>query len=162
MILYLTRHADAEVKKPGVSDFERELTQIGRETTEKMAIALKKMDVKIDLIVSSPLIRAVQTAEIFRNVMDVGSEILKLNELIPGSDFQSLLKIISHLDVESILVVGHEPYLGEFLAWFVCLPKRVDFEKNSIACVEVETFASCGGNLKWLIHPRQVLNLLQK
>ncbi len=160
MILYLTRHADAETKKPGMSDFERELTKIGRETTERMALALKKMGIKVDLIVSSPLVRAVQTAEIFRNVMEVNAEILKINELIPGSDFQFLIRIFSHLDKENILAVGHEPHLGDFLAWFLCLPKRVDFKKNSVACVEVESFASCGGNLKWLIHPEQILNLI--
>lgn len=160
MILYLVRHADAETKKPGASDFERELTQVGKETTKKMALALKKMGIKVDLIISSPLVRAVQTAEIFRDVMGVESEILKLNELIPGSDFQFLIGIISHLDKENILAVGHEPHLGDFLAWFICIPKRIEFKKNSVACVEVENFTACGGNLKWLVHPEQILNLL--
>jgi phosphohistidine phosphatase len=160
LILYLVRHADAETKKPGASDFDRELTEIGRETSKKMALALKKIGVKVDLIISSPLIRAVQTAEIFRDIMGIESEILKLNELIPGSDFQFLIGVISHLNKESILAVGHEPHLGDFLAWFICLPKRIDFKKNSIACVEVESFTTCGGNLKWLIHPEQILNLL--
>jgi len=160
LILYLTRHGDAEPKKPGMSDFERELTETGREITKKMATALKKMGAKIDLIISSPLVRAVQTAQIFRDVMEVNSEILKLNELIPGSDFQSLIKVISHLGVENVLAVGHEPHLGEFFSWLMCLSEPVEFKKNSIACVEIRNFASCGGNLKWLIHPEQVLNLL--
>ena len=161
MILYLVRHADAEPKKPGMSDFERELTLNGRETTQKMAKALKKMGVKIDLIVSSPLVRAVQTAEIIRDVLDVGAEILKLNELIPGSDFVAFLSVISNLEAENILAVGHEPYLGEFLSWFICLSKPIEFEKNSVACVEVERFSQCGGDLKWFVNPEQILKLVE-
>ncbi|CUS99658.1 phosphohistidine phosphatase, SixA [Candidatus Kryptobacter tengchongensis] len=153
MLLYLTRHADAEQKKPGMSDFERELTDIGRKNTEKMAIILKRMNLKFDLIVSSPLVRAVQTAKIFHDVMGVQSEIITTNELIPGSDFKSLLNILFSFGVGNLLAVGHEPHLGEFLSWLVGLPKPVEFKKNSIACIEILMPVEAGGNLKWLIHP---------
>lgn len=153
MLLYLARHADAEQKRPGMSDFERELTEIGRKNTEKMAIVLKRMNLKFDLIVSSPFVRAVQTAKIFRDVIGVQSEIITANELIPGSDFKSLLKMLSSFGVENILAVGHEPHLGEFLSWVVGLPRPIEFKKNSIACIEILKFVESEGNLKWLIHP---------
>ncbi len=142
-----------------MSDFDRELTEAGKVVTEKMAIALKKAGIKFDIIVSSPLIRAVQTAEIFRGVMGIKSEIVRLNELVPGSDFQSLVKIISELKGENILAVGHEPHLGEFLYWFLCLLKPIEFKKSSIACVEVGKPGPCGGILRWLVHPELILNL---
>lgn len=160
MLLYLVRHADAEVKKPGMSDFERELTELGRETTEKMATALKRMGLKIDIIVSSPLVRAVQTAEIFREIMGVQSDVVKLNELIPGSDFQELMKIIFSLKAENVLAVGHEPHIGEFLGWIIGLKKPIEFKKNTTACVEFSGLFGPGGSLKWLIHPDMILRLL--
>ncbi|MCX7762823.1 MAG: phosphohistidine phosphatase SixA [Candidatus Kryptonium sp.] len=153
MIIYLVRHADAEQKKPGMSDFDRSLTELGKEMTRKMATFLKKMNLKVDLIVSSPLVRAVQTAEIIRDVLEVRSDIVKINELIPGSDFQALMKIIKSFDCDNLLAVGHEPHLGEFLGWLVGISKPIEFKKNSIACVEISSFGASGGNLNWLIHP---------
>ncbi|MEN3038020.1 MAG: phosphohistidine phosphatase SixA [Candidatus Kryptonium sp.] len=153
MIIYLVRHADAEQKKPGMSDFDRSLTELGKETTRKMAIFLKKMNLKIDLIISSPLVRAVQTAEIIRDILQIQSEIVNINELVPGSDFQSLMKVITSFGCENILAVGHEPHLGEFLAWLMGISKPIEFEKNSVACVEVSLFGGSGSKLNWLIHP---------
>ncbi|MFN3135013.1 MAG: phosphohistidine phosphatase SixA [Candidatus Kryptonium sp.] len=154
------RHADAESKKPGMSDFERELTELGRETTKKMATALKRMGLRIDILVSSPLVRAVQTAEIFREIMGVQSDVVKLNELIPGSDFQELMKIIFSLKAENVLAVGHEPHIGEFLGWIIGLKKPIEFKKNTTACVEFSSLPSPRGSLKWLIHPDMILKLL--
>lgn len=125
---------------------------------KKMATALKRAGLKIDLVVSSPLIRAVQTAEIFREIMEVRSDIIKLNELIPGSDFQELVKVIFSLKSENVLAVGHEPHIGEFLGWLIGLNKPIEFKKNTLACAEVSNLS--GGNLKWLIHPDMILSLL--
>ncbi len=160
LLLYLSRHADAEPKKPGMSDFERELTALGREMTEKMATALKRMGLKIDLVVSSPLVRAVQTAEIFREVMGIQTNVVKLNELIPGSDFQELIKIIFSLKFENVLAIGHEPHIGELLSWLIGLKKPVEFKKNTVACVEFDSLSVPWGSLKWLVHPDMILKLL--
>jgi len=162
LLLYLVRHADAESKKPGMSDFERELTELGRETTEKMATALKRMGLTIDIVVSSPLVRAVQTAGIFRKVMGVQSDVVKLSELIPGSDFEELIEIIFSLKAENVLAVGHEPHIGEFLGWLIGLKKPIEFKKNTVACVEFSSLSISGGSLKWLIHPYMILNLSER
>lgn len=64
MELYLIRHGIAEEHKPGIKDEERSLTKEGRQKTEKIAQRLAKLDLHFDLILTSPLIRAQQTAEI--------------------------------------------------------------------------------------------------
>jgi phosphohistidine phosphatase len=155
------RHADAEAKKPGMSDFERELTEIGREMTQKVALGLKRMNIEFELLGASPFVRAVQTAEIIREVFGIEKEVLKINELIPGSDFKLLLGVLNSLRVGSLFLVGHEPHLGDFLSWVLGLPGRIEFKKNSIACVEISSFVQSGGNLRWFIHPEQILSLIE-
>jgi phosphohistidine phosphatase len=155
------RHADAEAKKPGMSDFERELTEIGREMTQKVALGLKRMNIEFELLGASPFVRAVQTAEIIREVFGIEKEVLKINELIPGSDFKLLLDVLNSLHVGSLFLVGHEPHLGDFLSWVLGLPGRIEFKKNSVACVEISSFVQSGGSLRWFIHPEQILSLIE-
>jgi phosphohistidine phosphatase len=155
------RHADAEAKKPGMSDFDRELTEIGREMTQKVALGLKRMNIEFELLGASPLVRAVQTAEIILEVFGIEKEVLKINELIPGSDFKLLLDVLKSLRVGSLFLVGHEPHLGDFLSWVLGLPGRIEFKKNSVACVEISSFVQSGGNLRWFIHPEQILSLIE-
>ncbi len=161
MLLYLMRHADAETKKPGMSDFERALTEIGKDRTRKVAMALKQMNLEFELLGASPLIRAVQTAEIIREIFKIEKEIIKVNELIPGSDFKLLLDIIASFRVDRLFLVGHEPHLGDFLSWILGLPRRVEFKKNSVACIEISSFAQSGGILRWFVHPEQILSLIE-
>jgi len=155
------RHADAEAKKPGMSDFERELTEIGKKMTQRVALGLKRMSIEFELLGASPFVRAVQTAEIIREVFGIEKEVLKINELIPGSDFKLLLDVIASFHVGSLFLVGHEPYLGDFLSWVLGLQRRVEFKKNSVACVEISSFVQSGANLRWFIHPEQILSLIE-
>jgi len=161
LLLYLMRHADAEAKKPGMSDFERELTEIGKKMTQRVALGLKRMSIEFELLGASPFVRAVQTAEIIREVFGIEKEVLKINELIPGSDFKLLLDVIASFHVGSLFLVGHEPYLGDFLSWVLGLQRRVEFKKNSVACVEISSFVQSGANLRWFIHPEQILSLIE-
>jgi phosphohistidine phosphatase len=144
-----------------MSDFERELTEIGREMTQKVALGLKRMNIEFELLGASPFVRAVQTAEIMREVFGIEKEVLKINELIPGSDFKLLLDVLNSFHVGSLFLVGHMPHLGDFLSWVLGLPGRIEFKKNSVACLEISSFVRSGGSLRWFIHPEQILSLIE-
>jgi phosphohistidine phosphatase len=162
MLIYLMRHADAEPKRPGGKDEERRLTEKGIEVTDRVSRGLKRMGVMPDLILSSPFVRAFETADIVRRTLGISRGVVKVHELVPDSDFDTLMKILSNLDVGSVMLVGHEPMLGEFTAWMICSARAVEYKKNSIACVEISNFSRCAGSLRWMIHAEQILNLIGK
>jgi phosphohistidine phosphatase len=119
------------------------------------------MNIEFELLGASPFVRAVQTAEIMREVFGIEKEVLKINELIPGSDFKLLLDVLNSFHVGSLFLVGHMPHLGDFLSWVLGLPGRIEFKKNSVACLEISSFVRSGGSLRWFIHPEQILSLIE-
>nr|CAB44666.1 hypothetical protein [Nostoc sp. PCC 7120 = FACHB-418] len=123
MELYLIRHGIAEAQKTGIKDEERELTQEGKQKTEKVAYRLVKLGRQFDLIVTSPLIRARQTAEILL-ASGLSCQLEESNHLAPnGNIFNWLdywLKPKNFPENPQIAIVGHEPCLSnwtEILLW---------------------------------------------
>ncbi len=117
MILYVMRHAEAVEASDTLQDEWRYLTEKGRATAEKVSAAVAKTGPKARLTITSPLTRAVQTAEIaakkaYRKNIIVSSELL-----LPGTDIAGL---VSHLksckDAKRVMLVGHEPQLGALIA----------------------------------------------
>jgi len=166
MILYVLRHAEAVEGSDTLQDEWRYLTEKGRSTAEKMSTAIVKIGPKPRMTITSPLTRAVQTAEIAaekacrRNVV-VASELL-----LPGGDIGEL---IVHLNgckkSKRVMVVGHEPQLGSLVA---TLLGRTD---NAIsltkgACVALELNPKKGGQsagFLWYLAPgRKKITSLKK
>lgn len=117
MILYVMRHAEAVEGSDTLQDEWRYLTENGRSVAEKISSSIARTGPKPRLTITSPLTRAVQTAEIAaekacRKNMVVASELL-----LPGADIGEL---IAHLkgcrDAKRVMVVGHEPQLGLLVA----------------------------------------------
>jgi phosphohistidine phosphatase len=155
--LHLVRHAIAEEKAPSRKDGDRALTEEGREKMRQACAGLRAMDVRLDLVLSSPLRRARETAEILAEVIGKVSVEL-VPELGSGEDPRQALRALRAYDrFASIAAVGHQPDLGALasllltgdleLAW---LP----FKKGAVACFETDLDTTQPrGRLEWFVQP---------
>lgn len=169
MEIYVIRHGIAEPLGTGVefSDEKRSLTEEGRSRMRDVVKGLKKLGVQLDLIFTSPLVRAVQTAEILAGPLGISKkEIHQTPALAPGALVEQLFaEIKNRAGAESIAVVGHQPDLGQLISRIVqgdgCL-LSIQLKKGSICCINVsETVPVLRGELMWVLTPRQ-LRMLAK
>lgn len=108
--LILWRHADAEMCAIGQSDMSRALTAKGLKQSRVMAAWLKKHLPKNTVLVVSPALRALQTAEALNH------QVIIEDALQPETDVVEVLRYLHQHTAESILLVGHQPWLGELIA----------------------------------------------
>lgn len=117
MILYVMRHAEAVESSDVLRDEWRYLTEKGRAAVGKMSSAITKYGPKPRLTITSPLTRAVQTAEIVAEKACRKNVIVASELLLPGGD---IAELVTHLkrcgDAGRVMVVGHEPQLGSLVA----------------------------------------------
>jgi phosphohistidine phosphatase len=113
MIIHVVRHAEAIERSQGISEDHRYLTTRGRKRFRKVALSLKKLGIKPDVIVTSPLVRAVQTADILAETLRHKGELRVSALLAPGFRPESIDELLeSYPQAEEIALVGHEPDLG--------------------------------------------------
>lgn len=160
MILYLMRHADAgSLRGNPLLDSKRGLVKEGKDQCMMMARALSALKVQIDVIVSSPLKRALQTAQFVGTEIGYDQRVEISQALAPRGryeDFQELLA--EHADREGMLAVGHNPNMFQFLGRLVAGEEgaAIRMRKGSVARVDMENHPP---RLQWLIDPRTVRNL---
>lgn len=117
MILYVLRHAEAVEVSETLPDQWRYLTEKGRGAVKKMSSAIAKFGPKTRLTITSPLTRAVQTAEIVAEKACRKNVVVASTLLLPGADVSELVAYLkSGTDAKRVMVVGHEPHLGELVA----------------------------------------------
>lgn len=118
--LLLLRHAKSSWKDPDLADFERPLNDRGRKAATSLGRYLAKEDVSIDLVISSPAVRARQTIELVLRSAKRSVE-LRFDQLIYEANPARLLEIISQIEDErkSVMLVGHNPGMEELLALLV-------------------------------------------
>ena len=162
MRLYLLRHADAVPRgTPGVTqDAQRPLTDEGRQQAADVGEGLRRLKAAVGLIVTSPYLRAAQTAEQVRRRLDEALEVRELDALQPESTSRHTSLALRGLDGHAeLLFVGHEPHLSGWLAELIA-PKglRCDFKKAGVACVEIGRVPppAGSGTLRWFLTPRQL------
>jgi len=158
MIVYFLRHANAGQKRLNpVSDEKRPLDKEGIEQCRYVGRFLNSMDTHVDLILSSPLKRATQTASMVGNEIAYEQRIEVTPALRPNAAFEGFRELLHQLSgLEAVMVVGHNPNMSQFLSLLVTggLSQRaVEMKKGSIARVEVGTKRSV---LNWLVTPRLV------
>ena len=160
MKLYILRHGEAaEHGDPRYKENTRPLTPKGIQRTKQLAHALREMEVAFDRILSSPLTRAKQTAEIVARGMEKPVELT--DALTPSGSMKALVEQISMIRPvpESVVVVGHEPYLSGFISLLTLggpeLP--IKLKKGALCRLEVEHLI-CGkcATLEWLLQPRLI------
>jgi len=160
MDLYILRHGIAaergDPKYP--NDEDRPLTDEGQKKTLKIARRMKELDLTFDLILSSPLARARQTAEIAASVLGCKNKLKFSVHLAPGGSKRELVREISKR--KRALLVGHEPDLSEFMSILLTgkTDLRIDLKKGGLAKLDVPAlrYGRCA-TLEWLASPKLLL-----
>ena len=169
MNLYLLRHGLAVER--GTHGFEndarRPLTPKGRRQLRKVAAALGILKLRFDMILSSPLVRARQTAEIVAARMRLKKSLLVAEALSPGGSAENLVAKILALKPlpKTLLLVGHEPDLGKLISLFVAGKTSAGFslKKAGLAKLEVNSLgAGQCATLAWLLTPAQIKLLAER
>lgn len=159
MNLYLIRHSISENSSFNKKDFERELTDEGIFVIKNSATEWRKFIGKFDVILTSPLERAVKTAELISPYLQFQKNIIKENNLGTGSKTSDLIEIISAFDYDDIAVVGHQPDLSNHIN-NLCGKGiiNLNFPPASIAKIEFSGKVSYGtGKLIFILPPFTML-----
>ena len=155
MILYLMRHASAGVFRENPAlDAKRGLVKEGKEQCMLMARMLGALKVQVDVIVSSPLKRAMQTAQFVGTELGYDGKVEVSNALLPSADFGAFQTMLGkYANREGVLVVGHNPVLFQFLGRLITGNggAAIRMRKASIARVDLDHHPA---RLQWLIDPR--------
>jgi len=155
MNLYLMRHASAGLRRGNaLLDEKRALIKEGKEQCILMARVLSALDVQIDVIVSSPLKRALQTAQFVGTELGYDAKVEISPALGPGADFAAFQNLLAkYADREGVLAVGHNPNVFQFLGRLVSGNggAAIRMRKGSIARIDLDRHPPL---LQWLIDPR--------
>lgn len=158
MVLYLVRHGIAVDREDQdcPPDAERPLTKKGVEKARQVLQGLLQLGAKPEIILSSPLVRAWQTAEIAATVLHYAKDKIRRSEaLLPEADPAVLTRELARLDADEVLCTGHAPHLDEFIAYATGNRRTFTFlKKAGVACLEFESVAPGAAILTALYQPR--------
>lgn len=160
MKLYLLRHAIAEER--GTPDYKddslRPLTEKGHGKMKRIAAALKALGVEPDLIVSSPYIRASQTATVLAKALKYKEEISYNDALLPMSEPGDMIgEINEKYSVDELMLVGHEPSLSRLASVLLSGNPEIsiNLKKGGVCCLSVDDLHyDHRAVLEWLVTPR--------
>ena len=163
MQLLIIRHGIAEEASDwaltGKSDDERPLTDEGRREMTLNAKGIRHAAGSVDLLASSPLVRARQTAQLVADAFDM-TRLEMTKSLAPGTPPSVFVEWLErHSDKDVIAAVGHEPHLGELATWLLTGTEEshIDLEKGGACLIAFEGVPSPGeGRLRWAIAPAQL------
>ena len=164
MNLYLLRHGIAvEPGTPGFeNDADRPLIPKGARRLHSVAAAMKKLELSFDLILSSPFVRAKQTAEIVAGELKLKKRIEFFGGLVPGGNPKALIHALDELkpSPDNVLLVGHEPYLSRLISLLVSGgldAAAIEMKKGGLCKLEAGKLSPgrCA-TLVWLLTPRQM------
>jgi phosphohistidine phosphatase len=155
MNCYFLRHGIAvEPNEWHGSDDDRPLTRGGQVRMEREARAIADLELEIDLIITSPLLRARQTAEIVAERLKIADRSIEDARIAHGFDVEACRAILAaHSDAESLLLVGHEPTMSATLGQLIGAA-NVELKKGGLAGVELADSSSTSGTLICLIPPK--------
>jgi phosphohistidine phosphatase len=156
MIVYFLRHASAG--HPGFNlkqDEQRPIDKIGERQSRDIGHALAALKVELDLVISSPLTRARQTAELAAKEMGHKDKIVIDEAMRPEASYDQFHDLLAkHSKSQAIMVVGHNPSITEFLVRLLTGHDHsawIEFKKGAIAKVTVE---ESRGILNWMLTPK--------
>ena len=143
---------------PVQNDFQRPLTDEGQVETRAVALGLKKLGVHADVVVSSQLVRAKQTAEIVCDIFGVKSPLEITDALAPGGGASDLYKVLrKFVPFEEAFLVGHEPDIGRLTGTLLWSGPdlNVPFKKAGVCRIDVaDVPPTSPGELKWFLTPK--------
>jgi phosphohistidine phosphatase len=158
--LYLIRHAEAvPLGEQGItSDEERPLTEPGEQTARAVGKGLRRRGVTFDKLLTSPLLRARQTAEaILHDWPAPAPELILCDDLAIDGKPKRVGRFLRDLAGERVGLVGHMPQLAILAAWLIGSKKaQIDFDKGGVACVSCSSAKKARGTLLWLVPPEML------
>jgi phosphohistidine phosphatase len=161
--LYLIRHGIAvDREEPNCPpDPERPLTPKGIKKTQAAMLGFLALKIKPDAVLSSPWLRAMQTAEIFCEVMGISSnKIVRTDALKGTSSPPELFRELAASKKKDVVCVGHEPHLHQLIALALHTHSRVtELKKAGIACLELQHVSPPQGQLVALYPPSTLRQL---
>jgi len=162
--LYLIRHGLAEERGDAwPDDSKRPLTDDGLSRMRKAARGLSRLGVSVEVVLSSPFVRARQTAEIVAGGLDPRPSLVNVDSLAPGGSYAA---VIGDLEKQSrktrIALVGHEPAIGELAARLIGSRHPIEFKKGAVCRIDIDDLPPAGpGDLRWLLTPK-ILRAVKK
>ena len=141
MIVYVMRHAEAVEESDILKDEWRYVTENGRSTAEKVSTAIARIGRKPRLTITSPLTRAVQTAEISAGNACRKNEVVASGLLLPGADIGELVTYLKGCKAaKRVMLVGHEPQLGSLVAALLGRENgTISLKKGACVALELDT-----------------------
>lgn len=155
--LYIVRHAIAADRgEEWPDDSKRPLTTRGVDRFKECVRGLVWLEVGLDEIFTSPLVRARQTANLLAAGFKEKPPVKVLESLSPGHTPMSVMQELNKIGKRRrVALVGHEPGLGELAAHLVGSSRAIPFRKGGVCRIDVESFTSRRpGELQWMIPPR--------
>jgi phosphohistidine phosphatase len=156
MQIYLLRHGIAEDARPGLRDFDRALTPEGSQKLRRVLDRARAAGAAPAVILSSPLRRAVQTAQLAAEVLRYSGKIVQTRALIPDAPpGEAWGEIRGHGQEPAVLLASHEPLMSSLAAFLLDSPTLVvDMKKAALVRIDCErTGLSPSGVLKWMLTP---------
>ena len=166
MELFILRHGETSKRLSRSGGLDRPLTYTGTTEIKNIADSIKKLRIKIDLIVTSPLSSCKQTGEIINDLFNKRIPIIICNHLKPEGELLDFYnKISTYKDTSYILIVGHEPYLSSMINDIISKNdadrnynknnNNIILKKAGLSRIKItSTVPKLKGELRWLLTPR--------
>jgi len=157
MFVYVLRHGIADDAKPGEPDSSRALTAEGRKKLSSVLERAKKAGAAPAVVLTSPYLRAKQTARIAAQAFDCEGSVIETSALVPSGSPELVWDEVSeYRNEEHLLVVGHEPLLSELVSYLLDSPSlRVDMRKATMVAISIEGLRGAPrGVLQWMVTPK--------
>ena len=154
MILYFLRHGLAYERGEWLGDDSlRPLTEKGLERMRQEAQVLANLDLELDAILTSPFTRALQTAQIIAERLNLTDRLVEDNRLAPGFGLDELTELLTIFpNAQGLMLVGHEPDFSEIISALIGGGEIV-CKKGGLARVVLQNITTLAGRLEWLIPP---------
>lgn len=155
--IYIIRHGIAEERGDAwPDDAKRPLTGEGKTALRKVARGLARLGVSFDVILTSPFVRARQTADAIGAEFEHRPLLVTVDSLTPSGSFQAVLADLEKQSKRKrIALVGHEPSIGELAARLAGVRRPLEFKKGGVCCIELKTLPPAGpGLLRWFAPPK--------
>jgi phosphohistidine phosphatase len=158
MKLIFVRHGAAIERTEKVSEVHRYLTPEGRAFLRKTARTMLKKGVEPGLVLTSPLVRAVQTADILAEALSYIGPVMVAEELSPGFDPASLRTLFKRFhQVDELVLVGHEPDLSDVVCSLLSLEGGFSFKKGTAVALKCDPTFNTPVSFKWLASGKKCL-----
>jgi phosphohistidine phosphatase len=160
MMLYLLRHGVAEETEPGGDDRSRRLTARGRVKIQKATAGMRALGLELDVILTSPLPRAAETAAIVAAACGKESAPRELPALAPGPAASVVPALRPFARRSHVMLVGHEPGLGQLASLLLTGSTEgmaLDLKKGGCVAIELTKLVPpTGAALRWVLTPKQL------